>query len=55
MSLFSEAFAKNRTDNKAKPVSGNFDIAVDLLVRVRLAGIKWSFFHVLAIKAKQDS
>jgi hypothetical protein len=55
VALFSEAFARNRTDSKAKPVSVNFDIVVDLSVRVRLAGIKWSFFHVLAIKAKKDS
>ena len=55
MALFSEAFAKNRTDRKAKPVRSIFDIVVDLSVKVCVAGIKWSFFHVLAIKAKKDS
>jgi hypothetical protein len=49
----SEAFAKNRTDSKAKPVRGIFDIVVDPSVAVGLAEITWSFSHVLAIQAKK--
>ena len=41
---FPEAFAKNRTDSKAKPVRGIFDIVVNPSVRVGLAEITWSFF-----------
>ena len=43
----------NRTDSKAKPVRGIFDIVVDAPVRVGLAEITWSFFSLLAIQAKK--
>ena len=38
--MFPEAFAKNRTDSKAKLVSVVFDIVVDLSFRVGLVEIK---------------
>ena len=39
-----EFLRTNRTDSKAKPVRGIFDIVVDAPVRVGLAEITWSFF-----------
>ena len=52
--VISEAFAKKRTDSKAKPLSHIFDIVVDPSVRWAWGKIKWSFFSVLAIQAKKD-
>ena len=51
----SEAFAKKRTDNKAKPVSHIFDIVVDPSVRGGPWGkMKSSLFSVLAVQAKKE-